>query len=520
MTDKELKDLEKVKAQAACDFFPEQLTHTKGEWAGQPFDLLPWQEFEIIRPLFGKLKKPYGYRQYNTCYCEMPKKQGKSELAAGIALLLEFADHEPGAEIYSAACDTDQARIVFDVAAQMVENNPALGDECKIIRSTKRIIHHTTKSVYRVLSADVQAKHGLNVHGVIFDELHAQPNRDLFDVLTIGTGDARRQPVFFYITTAGYDRHSICWEQHEYARQVKEGIIKDPTFLPVLYGADEKDDWTDEKVWAGCNPSLGKIIDIQKVRDACQKAQDSPALENSFRRLRLNQWVKQETRYIPMAAWDECGEAFDPEILKGLPCYAGLDLASSTDVAAFVMVFDIDGVYFVLPHFWVPGDNVEARVRKDRVPYGEWIREGFIKATIGNVIDYDTIEHDIEELSKIYQIQQIGFDRWGAVQITQHLTDSGFVVADVGQGYKSLSPPTKQLLKIILGGKIRHGGNPVLRWMCDNVMITSDAAENVKPDKSKSTERIDGIVALIMAIDGATRNEAESVYESHGIISI
>ena len=513
-----INEINKEVADKACRFFSRFLTHTKGQWAGQRFDLLPWQT-HIVRNLFGRLK-PNGYRQYTTVYVEIGKKNGKSELAAGIALKLFLADDEPGAEVYSAACDTDQARIVFDVAARMIEYEPKLGNNCKIIRSTKRIIHNRTSSFYRVLSAEAPSKHGFNSHGVIIDELHAQPNRDLYDVLTQGAGDARRQPVFFFITTAGYDKNSICYEVHDYACKVRDGIIKDPTFLPVLYGADEKEDWTDEKVWEKCNPSLHAIIDIQKVRDACQKAQDSPALENTFRRLRLNQWVKQETRYIPMAAWDECGEAFDPEMLKGLLCYAGLDLASSTDVAAFVMVFDVEGVYFVRPYFWIPGDNVEARVRKDRVPYGEWIKQGLIKATAGNVIDYDTIEHDIEELSKVFQIQQVAFDRWGAVQITQHLTDAGFIMADFGQGYKSMSPPTKELLKVVLGGTLRHGGNPVLRWMADNLVVGSDPAENVKPLKDKSTERIDGVVALVMALDGATRNEGESVYEDRGVLTV
>lgn len=507
---------DKAVAAKACEFFPKFLTHIKGEWAGQRFELLPWQT-ELVSKLFGTLK-PDGRRQYNFVYCEIPKKQGKSELAAGIAIKLTFADSEPGAEVFSAAADTDQARIVFDVAAQMVANDKRLASKCKIISSTKRIVHNNG-SFYRVLSAEAPTKHGFNIHGVIFDELHTQPNRDLYDVLTQGAGDARRQPVFFFITTAGYDRQSICWEVHEYARQVKEGIIKDPTFLPILYGADIDEDWTNEEVWKKCNPSLGITVQIDKVKDACQKAQDSPALENSFRRLRLNQWVKQETRYIPMNAWTECSEPFEPSLLQGKPCYAGLDLASSVDIAAFVLVFNVDDLYYALCTFWIPGDNIEARVKRDKVPYDEWVRQGFVKATPGNVIDYDTIEADIEELSKIYEIQQVAFDRWGAVQISQHLIDKGFTMADFGQGYKSMSPPTKELLKVVLGRTLRHGGHPILTWMADNVVVGTDAAENVKPLKDKSTERIDGVVALIMGLDGATRSEGPSVYEDRGILS-
>ncbi|GAH74246.1 unnamed protein product, partial [marine sediment metagenome] len=269
----------------------------------------PWQENEVIRPLFGTIKKN-GYRQYNTIYIEIPKKQGKSPLGAAIALILLFLDQENGAEVYSAASDRDQASIVFNIAKRMVEYEPRFGSRCKIVDSTKRIIHNNG-SVYRVLSSEAFSKHGYNIHGVIFDELHTQPNRELYDVLTKGAGDARKQPLWVFLTTAGFDRNSICYEVHDYACKVRDGIIKDPTFLPVIYAAGEDEDWTDEKVWARCNPALGKIIDIEKVQQACQKAQDEPAEENLFRRLRLNQWVKQSSRYIPMEKWKLCGEKFD-----------------------------------------------------------------------------------------------------------------------------------------------------------------------------------------------------------------
>jgi len=499
-------------------FFEKHLRHTKGRWAGQPFKLLPWQ-LDLITKLFGKLK-PDGTRQYNHVYCEIPKKNGKSELAAGIALYLLFADHEPGAEIYSAASDRDQAAIVFNVAAQMVRYSKLLSGKCKIIESTKRIIHNTTNGVYRVLSAEAYSKHGYNIHGVLFDELHTQPNRDLWDVLTKGAGDARLQPIFFAITTAGFDRHSICWEIHEYARQVRDGIIKDSTFLPIIYSAPEDADWTDPKVWAACNPSLDVhyddglgILETAKIRGACKRAQDSPAEENLFRRLRLNQWVKQESRYIPMIAWDTCAEPFDLEMLRGRKCYAGLDLASSIDIAALVLVFQVDDLIYTLPFFWVPKENIEKRAKTDKVPYDQWVKQGLIRATAGNVISYADIRHDINELSKIYEIQEVAFDRWGAVEISQNLTDDGFTMVDFGQGYKSMSPPTKELLKTVMGGKLRHAGHAVLRWMCDNVTVVSDAAENVKPDKSKSTERIDGIVALIMSLDRLQRHEPATKVE-------
>lgn len=514
-------------AEKACAFFPKYLRHTKGRWAGQPFELFPWQH-DLISKLFGTMR-PDGSRQYRYVYVEIPKKQGKSELAAGIALKLLFADGEAGAEIYSAASDRDQASIVFNVAAEMVSKHmsPALSKKCKVIHSTKRIVHNTNGGVYRVLSAEAYSKHGYNIHGVLFDELHTQPNRDLYDVLTKGAGDARQQPVFFMITTAGFDRHSICWEVHEYARQVKAGIIKDPSFLPVLYSAPEEADWRDPKVWAECNPSMdvhfengGGILKSEDITAACKRAQDSPAEENTFRRLRLNQWVKQESRYLPMVAWDACGESFDVGLLRGKPCYAGLDLASSIDVAAFVMAFPMGEEVWVLPRFWVPGENIEKRSKNDRVPYDTWAQQGLITATPGDVINYATIRHDLNELSKVYEIKEVAFDRWGAVQISQDLTEDGFTMVEFGQGYKSMTAPTKELLRQVLAGTIRHGGHAVLRWMADNVVVTTDPAENVKPDKSKSTERIDGVVALIMALDRLTRKEQPSVYEEHGVVSI
>ena len=494
---------DKKRAQAAINWFPHYLKHTKGKWAGQPFELLPWQQ-EIIGKLFGTVKKD-GTRQYRTVYCEVPKKNGKSELAAGIAGRLLFADSEAGAEIYSAAADREQASIVFHVVAEMVRMNPKLGQRCKILDSTKRIIHNNG-NFYRVLSADVHTKHGFNTHGVIFDELHAQPNRELWDVLTQGAGDARKQPVVFAITTAGYDRHSICWELHEYARKVKEGIIHDPTFLPVLFGAEETDDWTDEAVWTKVNPSLGVTIEIERVREHCKRAQDNPAEENLFRRLRLNQWVKQETRYIPMKNWNECGGAINEVALEGKTCWAGLDLATTTDIAACVLAFPVEEEVHLICRFFVPEEKIEQRSKRDKVPYDLWIKQGYLVATPGNVIDYAFIKAELNALAKRFEISEVAFDRWGAVQISQDLTELGFTMVEFGQGYKSMSPPTKELLKLVLSGKLRHGDNPVLTWMADNVVVTTDPAENVKPDKAKSTERIDGIVSTIMAIDRLQRH--------------
>lgn len=345
---------------------------------------------------------------------EIPKKQGKSELAAAVALLLTCADNEERAEVYGCAADRNQASIVFNVAADMVRMCPALDKRVKILESSKRLIYLPSGSIYQVLSADVSNKHGFNTHGVVFDELHTQPNRKLFDVMTKGSGDARMQPLYFLITTAGDNQNSICWEVHSKAKDLLEGRKHDPTFYPVIYGADESDLWTDPKVWKKANPSLGITVGIDKVRAACESAKQNPAEENSFRQLRLNQWVKQAIRWMPMEKWDACAFPIDPDALRGRICYGGLDLSSSTDITAFVLVFppvDEDDRYSILPFFWIPEENIDLRVRRDHVNYDLWEKRGHLLTTEGNVVHYGYIEGFIEELGKKYNIREIAFDR-------------------------------------------------------------------------------------------------------------
>lgn len=511
----------------AADFavaFIENLCHTKGTWAGKPFKLLEWQE-QIIRDLFGILKSN-GYRQFNTAYVEIPKKNGKSELAAAIALLLTCGDGEERAEVYGCAADRQQASIVFEVAADMVRMCPALSKRVKILASQKRLVYLPTNSFYQVLSAEAYSKHGFNVHGVVFDELHTQPNRKLFDVMTKGSGDARMQPLYFLITTAGTDTHSICYETHQKALDILEGRKIDTTFYPVIYGASETDDWTDPKVWLKANPSLGETIGMDKVVAACESARQNPGEENAFRQLRLNQWVKQAIRWMPMEKWDACAFPVNPEDLEGRVCYGGLDLSQTTDITAFVLVFppiDEDDKYVIMPFFWIPEDSLELRVRRDHVPYDVWERQGFIFTTEGNVVHYAYIEKFIEQLGERYNIREIAFDRWGAVQMVQNLEGMGFTVVPFGQGFKDMSPPTKELMKLTLERRIAHGGNPVLRWMMDNIYIRTDPAGNIKADKEKSTEKIDGAVATIMGLDRAIRcgnDSGESVYDTRGILFI
>ena len=512
---------DEAKAQRAVEFI-RCLKHTKGRWRGQAFDLLPWQE-TILRDVFGTVKED-GVRQYNTAYVEIPKKNGKSELAAGVALYMTCGDNEWGAEVYGCASDRQQASIVFDVAVDMVEQCPALKKRIKPVMSVKRLVYKPTNSFYQVLSAEAYTKHGLNVHAVIFDELHSQPNRELFDVMTKGSGDARTQPLFFLITTAGTDRHSVCFEQHQKAEDILQGRKVDPTFYPVIYGASDDADWSSEDVWRKANPSLGHTIDIEKVRNAYLSAKDNPAEENIFRQLRLNQWVKQSTRWMQMEKWDACAFPVDEREVLGRECYGGLDLSSSIDITAFVLVFpprNDTEKYILLPYFWIPEENMRLRVRRDHVPYDVWEKQGFLETTEGDVIHYGFIESFIEDLGKRFHIKEIAFDRWGAVQMVQNLEGLGFTVVPFGQGFKDMSPPSKRLMELALERNVAHGGHPVLRWMMDNIFVRTDPAGNIKPDKEKSTEKIDGAVAAIMALDRAVRHGGStgSVYDERGILS-
>ena len=451
-------------------------------------------------------------------------KTHNSELAAAIALYLLYADNEPSAEVYGAACDRNQASIVFDVARQMVEMSPALLRRSKIRSAGKRIINYRNAGFYQVLSAETGTKHGLNVSGLVFDEIHAQPNRKLYDVLTKGSGDAREQPLFFIITTAGNDKNSICYELHTKALDLMAGRKKDYTFYPVVYGLEGEADWTDEANWYKANPSLGHTIQIDRVREAYRNAVENPAEENVFKQLRLNIWTSASIRWIPEQVYDKGNLPIEWDFLRGRMCYGGLDLSSTSDITALVLAFpprSDDEKYILLPFFWLPEDTLELRCRRDHVLYDVWQKQGFIQTTEGNVIHYGFIEKFIERLGETYHIREIAYDRWNATQMVQNLEDMGFTMVPFGQGFKDMSPPSKELFKLLMEGNIIHGGNPVLKWMAGNVVMRQDPAGNIKPDKEKSVEKIDGIVASIMALDRCIRNRtgSGSVYDERGVIS-
>jgi len=518
LTKTELSVLGQEKAQRAVDFIT-SLKHVTGKWAGKPFRLLPWQE-KIVRDVFGTLR-PDGFRQFREVYIEVPKKNGKSEFGSAIALYLLFWDNEARARVYSAAADKKQAGIVFDVAAEMVNQELALLERGKVIDSVKRIVNYENAGWYDVLSSEAFSKHGYNVSGVIFDELHAQPNRELFDVLTTGSGAAREQPLFAYLTTAGVDRNSICWEVHEKARQILNGSRNDPEFYPVIYALEDDDDWTDEANWYRVNPSLGEIIKIADLRHDFHEAEINLAEENLFRQLRLDQWVASSIRWMRMSDWDKACGKYKAADLKGRKCYAGLDLSSTLDLTALAYVFppvEKGEPYKSILRFWIPEDTMRQKEKRDRVPYSKWVKAGWLKATPGNVIDYKYIISQLEADATEFEIAEVAYDPWGASKIAQDLDEKGFTMVEERQGFKTLSPPMKDLMNFILSEprQFEHSGNPVLRWNVDNTYAKQDEAGNQKPDKKKSTQRIDGTVALIMGLDRAIRHSGDhkrSAYE-------
>jgi phage terminase large subunit-like protein len=494
--------------------FINALTHTKGSFAGQTFHLRPWQ-LRIIKQIFKKRRD--GLRQYRTCLLMLPRKNGKTELAAAIALYGLLADGETGAEVYSAAADRDQAGLVFGVASQMLRNDAALYAGCYVVESQKKIHHQASGSFYRAISAEAYSKHGFNASMVIYDELHAAPDRRLYDVLSTSMA-ARKQPLLLVISTAGYDRHSILWELYSHAKKVQEKPEIDPSFLPILYEAPEDADWTKKRVWQKANPALGDFRSLEEMQTMAARAKEIPAQENNFRRLYLNQWTEQASRWIQMATWDAC---LTPRAdLKGRRCYVGMDLSTTTDLTALVAVFPDETGFDVLAQFFVPAARISERSRRDHVPYDEWARQGVITATPGSVVDYEAIRTVLQAWAAEFSLQQIGFDPWNATDLVTRLQQQdGLLCVSMRQGFASLSAPTKSLEQAILGHRLRHDGHPVLRWNVSNVAVEGDPAGNLKPSKTKSTERIDGVVALIMAVDLMNR-QAKTATPSYQMLVV
>ncbi|MBY3752489.1 terminase large subunit [Azospirillum formosense] len=508
-------------AEAAVAFFPTYLRHTEAQWWGQPFHLAPWQA-KIVRTVFG-WKRADGTRLIRELYLEVPRKNGKTEFAAGLSILMLIGDGEFGGQVYSAAVDKDQAKIVFNKASVMVGLCEELMQAVEVYKTS--LYCPELAASFKPLSAKPGSKHGFSPSGGIYDEIHEWPSGDLQDVVHKGA-IARRQPLEVYTTTAGEHGKGYGWEVHERAVAILKGEVIDPTFLPVIFAADPEDDWTDPATWAKANPGYGVSVKADFLKTECANAQGKLRKEADFKRFHLNMWVDQViTTGLPMDKWDAC--RITPVTLAelaGRPCWGGLDLSTTTDLTALCLVSPkLDGSgYDVWWRFWLPVSSdrdLRERCKRDRVDFAKWIAEGWIRPTEGNTVDYDVIRAEItgqgegaEQLgdwtpiTEMVDLKELAIDRWNSSQITTQLTNDGVTMVPFGQGYASMSAPSKEFERLIIAGELNHGGNPVARWMATCVAYDTDGRDNiapVKPDRRGTPKRIDGIVAGTMAVGRA-----------------
>ena len=517
-------------AEMVCEFFPACLRHIEGELAGQPFKIEPWQQ-AMTGCLFG-WKRADGTRRYREAFVYVPRKNGKSPWAAGIANYVLFCDDEQGQQNLCAAGDREQAALVYRHCKGMIEQEPELDRRAKIYGGAghRSVTKPEDGSSFRVISSEADTKHGGNLHLAIIDELHVQKSRDLVDVIQTSMASAnRRQPLLIHITTADFARASICNEKLDYASKVRDGVIQDHSFLPVIYAATIEDDWTSPKIWKQANPNIDVSVSREYLERECQRAQDVPGYENTFKRLHLNIQTEQDVRWLALDQWDRgIGDVAWTDIpghMIGRECFGALDLSSKQDLTAWVLVFPphIEGSpWVILPRFYAPRDSARERERRDRVPYIQWAREDAITLTEGNVVDYEHIKDQVKRDHKKFSIKQVAYDPWNATQIALQLADAGATMIEFGQGYRSMSEPAKETAKLLAEGKMAHGGHPVLRWNAANVAIEEDPAGNIKPSKKKSTERIDGIVATVMGVGLAILAETKpkSIYETRGVLQV
>lgn len=501
----------------AIEFFETCLVHSKGRWAGKPFILEPWQK-AIVANLVG-WKRADGTRRYRQAYIEVPRKNGKTLLLAGLGLFFLFCDGEKGAEIYCCASDRPQAALVGDAARFMAKAEPEMQSRCEVFRNT--IAVPTTNSKLEILSAEADTKHGRSCSTLIYDELHTAPNHELWDTMVTSMG-ARQQPLAIAITTAGTSRQTICWEQHEYAEKVRDGLIEDSGFLPVIYAAPESMSFDDPRAWRIANPNLGVSVTEEFLATEARKAKELPQYEITFRTLYLNQWVTVQRRWIPADTWKACGDSFTLEDMAGEDCWVGIDLSTTTDLTAVALLFARDGEYKVWPLIFAPEERAEIRERQDRVPYVTWARQGFMTLTPGNVVDYEHIRHRLVDLASKFNFQIVGYDPWNAQMFATSLANDGMTMAEVRQGYRSLSEPTKRFESLVLSKKLKHPRNPVMDWAVSNVSVDMDPAGNVKPSKARSSERIDPVAATVtaLAVEMGGVSDGPSVYGERGLLTI
>lgn len=483
------------------------------------FALEKWQK-DIVATLFGWKRKD-GTRRYREAFIFIPRKNGKSSLAAGLALCSFFLDHQPRSQYFCAASDLDQADLVFTMASSMVQQSPQMSAKCKIRPSRKRIL--MGDSILRAIPADAGGAYGTEPHFVVGDELHLWPNRRLKDTLHTGTA-ALPQPLEVYITTAGFDFNTICGEMYTHACKVRDGIIKDPSFLPVIFEAGKDDDWKSEATWKKANPNYGVSVRADYMRAECQKAIDDPVYENTFRREHLNQWTEQKTRWLRRADWRACAQSGRP-IAEGARVCIGMDLSTTTDLTALAITERVGGKYKTEWKYYIAEDRARYIEGRDRVPYAEWVREGLVIATPGKTIDYSFVEQDILELAEKYEVLQIGYDPYNARDLVQRLMHiHGLPCTKLQQGVQTLSAPCKEVERCVIEGHIDHGGNAVAEWNVSNAEVIFDSNQNYKLNKANnvSSKKIDGLSALVFSIAAwmSIEDSGPSIYETPGALTL
>ena len=482
-------------------FFAKFLKHSKGTHSGKPFVLLPWQE-EIIYSLFGQYKTETGLRRYRTGLILIPRKNGKTTLCAGLCIY-QLLFGEGNGEIFACANNREQARIIFNIAAEMVSSNKELSKRIKIYKSA--LYNPSTKSLFKVLSRDATSALGYNASFVIMDELLGAPDDTLYNAMATSLG-ARKQPLMLSISTAGFSKASFLYQLVEHGERVNHGIIDDDTFYAKIYGMKDSDDWSKEETWYKCNPSLGHTISIDFFRTEYNRAKEFVRFENSFKTLYLNAWLDSEKSWIGDGQWTSCAdENIKIEDFEGKSCYAGLDLSSTQDLTALSLCFYKDEKYYLFTFPFCPSENIKIRSRRDKVPYEQWVNENKLTATEGNAVDYDFIINKISALATKYNICGIAVDRWNSSAITTKLMELGFNVIAFGQGYSSMTSPVRSMERLVLNKGIIHDNHPVLRWCMSNIILKVDAAGNAKCDKAKSRERIDCVIASLMALEECSK---------------
>lgn len=496
--------------------FIQKLKHTKGKWAGKFLLLEPWQKF-IVFNLFA-WRKADGTRRFRYAYVEVARKNGKTALAAGIALYMLFAEKEPRAEVYSVATVKDQAKLCFNDSVAIVKQT-SLSQRMRVFRDS--ILYEQLGAYFKPLSSDDGIHDGYSPYCVIVDEYHAHKDNGMLDVMRSGMA-ARTQPLVFIITTAGFNKNYPCYAYRQNAKNVMNGIVEDDSLFAIIFEMDAEDDWTDPQCWAKANPNLGISVDYEYLAGEVKDAQNRPEAVRGVKTKNLNMWVDAETTWILDEMWQKCSGSLTLADVEGCKCWGGLDLSNISDITAFVLLFEIEDKLALVPKFWIPEDKLQEKIAKENVGFAEWVQKGYVTVTPGNILDYDFVKADIMNLAEKYDVSSIAYDRWNSSQTIIQLQDEGLEMSPFGQGYGSMSAPSKEFEKMVLAGKIEHFGNPVLRWMLASTAIQTDPAGNIKPDKRKSSQKIDGIVASIMALGEmmtAKAKEEKNPYQSRGMRS-